>query len=388
MSSLIQTNDTIFSNGGYRGIQYSIDNGFSWKTYSESLYSQYSKNGRIYKYNSIVIAISQYNTGFRISTDYGKTWRPETTGTLSNDPFIGKFLFLDDKIIMTSSLGMKYSYDNGDSWQFYESSNLDSNVSSNLIIRDYDSIYISTSLGLMKSTDNADNWELISDVSLLGEYIGLLDRLEGVLYSYVYGKGIYQSKDEGKSWEILTTKPLDYLFSNNLKIVNGYFVFSVADGVIVSSDKGNTWEEYFLERNENEDPIIFNDIEISEDYLIAATQIGIYRAKLSDLGIVKSSVESEIERNYLYTYPPYPNPAKSEVKVLFYWDINLPMTTDDISIYDITGKKIDAVGKLSLVKQENHYGNLIWDCSSAQPGIYLINIKHGTEEKAVKVVVE
>jgi hypothetical protein len=64
------------------------------------------------------------------------------------------------------------------------------------------------------------------------------------------------------------------------------------------------------------------------------------------------------------------------------------MTTDDISIYDITGKKIVAVGKLSLVKQESHYGNIIWDCSSAQPGIYLINIKHGTEEKTVKVVVE
>ena len=388
VSNLTKFKDTLFSNGGYRGIQYSIDNGFSWKTYSESLYSQYSKKGRIYKYNSIVIAISQYNTGFQISIDYGNTWRPETTGTISTDPFVGKFLFLDDKIIMTSSLGMKYSYDNGDSWQFYESSNLDSNVSSNLIIRNNDSIYISTSLGLMKSTDNADNWELITSVDVLGEYIGSLDRLEGILYSYVYGKGIYQSKDDGESWEILSTKPLDYPLHNNLQIVEGYFVFTVADGVIVSNDKGNTWEEYFIEKNENEDPIIFYDVEISGDYLIAATNIGVYRTKLSDLGIVKSTVESEIERNYLYTYPPYPNPAKSEVKVLFYWDVNLPMTTDDINIYDITGKKIDSFDKISLVKQANHYGNLIWDCSTAQPGIYLINIKHGTEEKAVKVVVE
>ena len=128
---------------------------------------------------------------------------------------------------------------------------------------------------------------------------------------------------------------------------------------------------------------------ISDEYLVLSSESGMWRTKLSDLGIeVKLSVESEIESNYLYTYPPYPNPAKSEVKVLFYWDINLAMTTDDISIYDITGKKIDAAGKLSLVKQESHYGNLIWDCSSVQPGIYLINIKHGTEEKAVKVVVE
>ena len=113
---------------------------------------------------------------------------------------------------------------------------------------------------------------------------------------------------------------------------------------------------------------------------------GMYRRSLSDFGI--TSVESEIERNYLYTYPPYPNPAKSEVKVLFYWDINLPMSTDDINIYDLSGKKVITDSNLRIEKQANHYGNLIWDCSSVQPGIYLINIKHGTEEKAVKVVVE
>src|SRR5690606_785239 len=122
------------------------------------------------------------------------------------------------------------------------------------------------------------------------------------------------------------------------------------------------------------------------DYIYMINSNGMYRHPLSDFGI--TSVESETERNYLYTFPPYPLPAKSEVKVLFYWDINLPMTIDDISIYDLNGRKLDIKDKLRLEKHESHKGNIVWDCSSAHPGVYLINIKHGTEEKSVKVIVE
>ena len=149
--------------------------------------------------------------------------------------------------------------------------------------------------------------------------------------------------------EFFTDKGLVQVFNQNDNVM-----FTSTDtSIYLSNDFGDSWKNF-------------------------DTLFGNWRAKLSDFRIVKSSIESEIERNYLYTYPPYPNPAKSEVKVLFFWDINLPMTTEDISIYDITGKKIDAYDNISLVKQANHYGNLIWNCSNAQPGIYLINIKHGT----------
>ena len=171
---------------------------------------------------------------------------------------------------------------------------------------------------------------------------------------------------------------------------NGFLILLTTTDVFISSNDGADWEKYEVNLlTPDGKELYFNNGIVSGEYLILTSEYGNWRAKLSDFGIeVKSSVETDFGGNYLYTYPPYPNPANSEVKVLFYWDINLPMTTDDINIYDISGKKINAYDKIRLVKLESHHGNLIWDCSSVQPGIYLINIKHGTEEKAVKVVVE
>lgn len=194
----------------------------------------------------------------------------------------------------------------------------------------------------------------------------------------------------GRTWTNLEINIESNLVFVGLITYNNHLILFTTTDLFVLSNDGKDLTKYKVDLlRPNGEELYFNNGIVSGEYLVLTSEYGNWRAKLADLGIeVKSLVESEIESNYLYTYPPYPNPAKSEVKVLFYWDINLPMTTDDISIYDITGKKIDAAGKLSLVKQESHYGNLIWDCSSVQPGIYLINIKHGTEEKAVKVVVE
>jgi hypothetical protein len=57
-------------------------------------------------------------------------------------------------------------------------------------------------------------------------------------------------------------------------------------------------------------------------------------------------------------------------------------------VYDLSGREIETADKIRITKQANHYGRVTWDCSDEQAGIYIINIKHGTEEKAVKVVVE
>jgi hypothetical protein len=98
----------------------------------------------------------------------------------------------------------------------------------------------------------------------------------------------------------------------------------------------------------------------------------------------------EIEINiepYFYSYPPYPLPAKNEVRALIYWETDYDINTDESEIYNIYGEKIDSKGKISLNKITPYSGYLIWDCSNVEPGIFIIRVKHGTGFNTIKVLV-
>lgn len=107
-----------------------------------------------------------------------------------------------------------------------------------------------------------------------------------------------------------------------------------------------------------------------------------------DSSTANSQVEIEIENsNYLYAFPPYPLPASKEVRSLIYWDTSIDINDDEKSIYNIYGLKIQCKDKLRIDKLNQYSGNLIWDCSSVESGIYLIYIKHGTTSVTIKVIV-
>jgi len=388
--SLIEIRDTLFVLGGFT-INYSADNGQSWNIYSESLYSKYTFYNKLFITDSVLVVLNFYQTSMLISNDYGKTWKFENLGNFDPNYWIQMILIMDNRILISSHIYGNYlSEDAGLTWKKYKSKFIEEDEFLYTSIRlSEKEIILYSEEGLYKTYDNGLSWEFEKAIDEVKAH-SLTAREGNNLYSFFYDNTILKSTDLGRTWSNLKLNLDPGINFMNLNVYNGYLILFTPSDVYVSSNDGKDWTKFVLDMQRPDGKEVkFDDGVIIDDYLIVTSNYGIWRAKLSDLGIkVKSTVKSEIERNYLYTYPPYPNPAKSEVKVLFYWDINLPMTTDDISIYDIKGKKIDAVDNISLVKQESHYGNLIWDCSTAQPGIYLINIKHGTEEKAVKVVVE
>ncbi len=100
-----------------------------------------------------------------------------------------------------------------------------------------------------------------------------------------------------------------------------------------------------------------------------------------------SSVEKTETRNYLWTYPPYPQPTNNIVKIDTYWDSALPFTEKDVEVYDLTGVKINTANTLSIQKESNYNGKIIWDASTQQPGIYILKINHGTETRIRKIMV-
>ncbi|MCB0703566.1 MAG: T9SS type A sorting domain-containing protein [Ignavibacteriae bacterium] len=400
-------NDTLLSVGNFqRGVQYSTDNAKSWHTYYPFLEENRVDLTNVYFNRNQIYLLNQgfFLTKIYASNDYGYSFDSVNFGGSIND-----FTILENKILLSGSFGILESKDYGKTFTTIDTTIIKNNFRIMKMAQtgSDDLLAFSTFNGVFKSSDNAETWSKLVDslptdttFASINSFYEFDDNYYAVNTTPPL---IIKSTDKGLSWQKLEIELFNEIQYCYLEMVdeNNLILSSYGNGIRglrITNDQGKNWKRI------DEDLPLFSETVETNSYIYriigrkgnnifvgsSTTSYlngNLFVSTLEKIG-VQSSVESEIERNYLYTYPPYPNPAKSEVKILFYWDINLPMTTDDISIYDITGKKIDAVGNISLVKQESHYGNLIWDCSSAQPGIYLINIKHGTEEKAVKVVVE
>jgi photosystem II stability/assembly factor-like uncharacterized protein len=392
--------DTLLATGAFkRGVQYSTNLGESWDTYFLALEEEQAQIYQFRSRDNQVYCLPSF--ALYSSIDYGKTFDYNLVGAYND------LLILEDRILVYSTNRRQISRDYGKTFTPFDTTVIKENFKIGKIFQTEKEglLAFSTLNGVFKSTDNADSWtKLVDTLPIDTTFVSIFDFYEFDDKFYAINATpprVLVSTDKGKSW-----KNIEINFLNEI----GYFELQMIDekSILLSSyggDSNGLW--LTTDRGENwinvdsglpllsEEILTYNIVGMYNDNIFVdiayqSQSLGegaLYRTTFGDLGI-KTNIKEEIERNYLYTYPPYPNPAKTEVKVLFYWDINIPMTTDDIKIYDITGKKIDAFDKISLVKQANHYGNLIWDCSSAQPGIYLINIKHGTEEKAVKVVVE
>lgn len=102
---------------------------------------------------------------------------------------------------------------------------------------------------------------------------------------------------------------------------------------------------------------------------------------------ISSVLKVERDRNYLYTYPPFPHPSKGIIKIKTYWDQNLPFSTDDLEIYNISGQLVKTNNSLQIEYINNYSGYVVWDVSSFNNDIFFIKIKHGTEVKFIKILV-
>ncbi len=393
---LVERNDTLYALGNRRGVIYSVDGGLSWNIFNEQ-FSKYFEHFSELHINDDSIVLDNYGQELYISDDRGDTWTKSNIGYFDPfDPPINKIILEDDRIILTTNTGLKVSTNKGEDWINHYGGELgeEEKIGSMFVL---DSTYYSyKKTGIITSPSTLDSWDYIVDSTKTSELsiYYILDYTEdNTIYfnSEVFSdrNSVYSySFDTGKK-ELFCDYPNKDTVPHLLQKVESSYIMAYGSSVIVSHDEGNNWIEHKLDifGPDSLRGNIINGLIIENNSLLASTSDGIAYAKLSEFGIT-TSVENEIERNYLYTFPPYPNPASSEIKVLTYWDINLPMRESDVSVYDLSGRKVDTKGKINIVKQADHYGRITWDCSVEKTGIYIITIKHGTEEKAVKVVVE
>lgn len=122
-------------------------------------------------------------------------------------------------------------------------------------------------------------------------------------------------------------------------------------------------------------------------YMDEKRTMGLYNLKLNSNPASVEDYQTE-DMNYLYSYPAYPMPASHEVRTLVYWDMSFDVENYDIAVYDVLGNKVSDESSIRIEPHTSYSGNVIWNCSGVEPGIYLMRIKHGTEAKTIKVMVQ
>lgn len=127
-------------------------------------------------------------------------------------------------------------------------------------------------------------------------------------YSLGNPTGIFLSKDQGLSW-ICVSDSSTLINIRDLNCYENYIFAGTDSGIIISSNCGENW---FIPENGLSKLHISKSL-ILDSNIYAATPEGVFKAPLSDFGIVNVKESINEKQNYLYCYPPYPNPSTNFV---------------------------------------------------------------------------
>jgi photosystem II stability/assembly factor-like uncharacterized protein len=326
IDSFIIDGQNIYAGGAVNGVFMTTDNGDHWVA---------KKNNGLKGFKDInitTLAISGNNIfagtfldGIFLSTDKGENWVLKSNGlpyipvSLSDSSFdvvIWAILINGNSIFAGTDKGVYISTDNGENWTDknnglpqFDSFRMDVNALA--ISGNY--IYAGTDYGVYLSTDNGDNWTAknnglpISD-TLRRVICSMAISGNNIFVGTAWG-GIYLSTNNGENWKYLGF--YDIIISAIIIKENNIFA---AGGFYISSDNGVNWtthESGLISR-------LIDCLIINGDYIFAGIDAyGVYRAKLSDLGIIDVKETEQKNENIIYL-----NPTSTQLFVQQAQDIN------------------------------------------------------------------
>jgi len=227
------------------------------------------------------------------------------------------------------------------------------------------------------------NWEvfpLLFTDSISKKFIYFVDCQNGFLSTYKTYKEeyprLYQTSDGGETWEkIYEDNNLKYVL-RNFKRANSTTLFATSNesSIYRSTDNGRSWSRIESEYNGRT-----TDYEIIDENTLLLAYNKNSLVKLT-IGEITDIIETG-ETNDLKFGLPYPQPADTEVRIDYDYSRIIDLSLTAISIIDLMGREIEN----PIIRLENN--SIIWDCSSVQSGIYMINIMQGVELISKKIIV-
>ena len=393
-------------------------------------------------YAAIGYGIDHSNAGLWESSDNGDTWTCLLAKDFSNVAVKDSFIIVGNGFYKYNPY---YSTDGGKTFnKITEDQGLQELQTMSLKIYG-DTVYIGTRAGIYFSADWGQSWNLLS-IYIVGKPIYCIECYENYIFAGTDNSTVLISSDRGVTWSS-SILPFDW-YSLSIEaikaIYDGYDLYiyigtnhyysygqdspASGRGVFYSDDLGKNWKEVNMGLPdylgvisiERADPYTFvamnriggiyyarrlggrseiwqpynkgltnSDIYkllATDKYLFAGTEGGMYRLKLSDVGILDVNDYAIERKNYFYSYPPYPLPAGEVVQAKIFWDLALDINTAEIKVYDVYGKEISDGRDITIIPETGWSGTLVWNCKGITPGVYLITINYGTERKVIKVV--
>lgn len=385
--NLVERNDTLFALGNRRGVIYSVDGGENWEIFNEQ-FSKYFEHFSELHINDDLIVLDNYGQELYISDDRGNSWTKSNIGYFDPfDPPINDILLEEDRIILTTNTGLKVSTNKGEDWiNHYGGELAEEEKIGSMFVLD-SAYYIFKKTGIIMSPSTLDNWVYALDSNKLSELgifnISKYTESNLIFYSTDVRKEDYAvysySLDTGED-EIFCDYPNKDTAAHALQREKSSYIMAYGSSVIVSHDEGENWKAYKLDifgPDSLRGNFIYNLL-VKDNRLIVATRNGIAYADLSEFGIT-TTVENDIERNYLYTLPPYPNPATNTVNIDLDYEQYLQANELEIKVYDVIGNEVSTEGEVSIEDDK-----VMWNCASKPPGVYFIRI----DEEIYKVIKE
>jgi photosystem II stability/assembly factor-like uncharacterized protein len=332
--SLAISGNNIFTGTFFDGVFFSADKGENWVQKSNGLpYWVNNVYDTIFLETIRAITISgNYifvgtNKGIFVSSNNGDNWFPKNNGLPKFDSLkedVLSFAVSGNDIYASTRYGVYITTDNGNNWTPKNQGMGNLTVFSLAI--NVNNIYAGTEIGLFLSTNNGDDWK----------NIGFQDTAIVAI------------------------------------LINGNYIFASGNGFSWSTDNGNSWTA----KNSGLTYLGIRPMIINGDYIFAGTnEAGIFRAKLSDLGITDVK-ETEQKKDVNI----YPNPASSEVKLKFE---STNISKIQISIFDLLGKEVFS----SLEDCNIGTNEKVIDCRSLGTGYYIIRLKQNAQVEAKPLLI-
>jgi photosystem II stability/assembly factor-like uncharacterized protein len=364
----------------YYSLYYSDDGGYSWnrniiKDFNVLLLSEIllADDGKLFAWSNL-------DELFLYSDDSGKTWKPVLGPFAGSDLYsLGKnslgYLYLfTEKLFSPNNLYV--SKDNGNTWEIINNSPVSIffgfGSKNEIISEDNDTIHF--------STDYGSTWEhhYCPLISSMNGYVHLFEMHGDYIWLGTSQNGVIMSSDKGNTWAFKNVGMVpdikdwgSSIYINDIKFVGGTLYAGVDFGLFASDDFGRNWVY-------RDSGMVRSYIEMintfSDNHIYAITSTGVYRSVDQIVSVGEEPVKTN---SYVNNYP---NPF-NKLTV-----INYKLSKSDnviLKIYDEAGKEIS-----TLVNEYQNIGSheAIFNADGLPQGNYYYKLQIGNKAEGSKLI--